>query len=148
MTDQPKYVNTKVDIQFFRNPSIISLGIFHRRREQALICQKAEHEFAGMPCGIMDQLISVMGRRNHALLIDCQYVFIHCFGGFLIGNGRPPAKNCRRESKEAEGSQIKYIYAIFCSFRLSCVQLCLFAQKPGDGPNSIRDGRQFEHSNL
>lgn len=45
------------------------------RREQALLCQKAEHEFAGMPCGIMDQLISLMGQRNHALLIDCQYVY-------------------------------------------------------------------------
>lgn len=46
-------------------------------KEKALVCQRAEHEFAGMPCGIMDQLISVMGRRDHALLIDCQYVFAH-----------------------------------------------------------------------
>ncbi|MCP4376287.1 MAG: galactokinase, partial [bacterium] len=29
--------------------------------ELALICQKAEHEFAGTPCGIMDQAISIMG---------------------------------------------------------------------------------------
>lgn len=28
--------------------------------------------FANMPCGIMDQFISVMGKKNHALLIDCQ----------------------------------------------------------------------------
>ncbi|XP_031626634.1 galactokinase-like isoform X2 [Contarinia nasturtii] len=42
------------------------------QKQQALLCQKAEHEFAGMPCGIMDQLISVMGKRDHALLIDCQ----------------------------------------------------------------------------
>ncbi|XP_055677533.1 galactokinase-like [Lutzomyia longipalpis] len=41
---------------------------------KALICQKAEHTFAAMPCGIMDQLISVMGQENHALLIDCQSV--------------------------------------------------------------------------
>jgi galactokinase len=40
--------------------------------EKALLCQKAEHEFAGMPCGIMDQFISVMGRNNHLLLIDCR----------------------------------------------------------------------------
>uniref|UniRef100_A0A8D0GXM8 Galactokinase n=1 Tax=Sphenodon punctatus TaxID=8508 RepID=A0A8D0GXM8_SPHPU len=39
---------------------------------KALACQKAEHTFAGMPCGIMDQFISVMGRRGHALLIDCR----------------------------------------------------------------------------
>jgi galactokinase len=40
--------------------------------EKALACQKAEHEFAGMPCGIMDQFISVMGRENHLLLLDCR----------------------------------------------------------------------------
>uniref|UniRef100_A0A8D2PTS5 Galactokinase 1 n=1 Tax=Zosterops lateralis melanops TaxID=1220523 RepID=A0A8D2PTS5_ZOSLA len=39
---------------------------------KALACQKAEHEFAGMPCGIMDQFISVMGKEGHALLIDCR----------------------------------------------------------------------------
>ena len=39
---------------------------------KALLCQKAEHEFAGMPCGIMDQFISVMGRENHLLLLDCR----------------------------------------------------------------------------
>ena len=38
----------------------------------ALICQKAEHEYAGTPCGIMDQAISVLGQRNHALLLDCR----------------------------------------------------------------------------
>jgi galactokinase len=40
--------------------------------EKALLCQKAEHEFAGMPCGIMDQFISVMGRENQLLLLDCR----------------------------------------------------------------------------
>ena len=40
--------------------------------EKALLCQKAEHAFAGMPCGIMDQFISVMGRENHLLLLDCR----------------------------------------------------------------------------
>ncbi len=40
--------------------------------DKALLCQKAEHEFAGMPCGIMDQFISVMGRKDHLLLLDCR----------------------------------------------------------------------------
>jgi galactokinase len=40
--------------------------------EKALLCQKAEHEFAGVPCGIMDQFISVMGREDHLLLLDCR----------------------------------------------------------------------------
>lgn len=35
------------------------------------MCQKAEHEYAFVPCGIMDQFISAMGVKDHALLIDC-----------------------------------------------------------------------------
>jgi galactokinase len=38
----------------------------------ALICQEAEHKFANVPCGIMDQYISAMGRENAAILIDCR----------------------------------------------------------------------------
>ena len=40
--------------------------------EKALLCQKAENDFAGVPCGIMDQFISVLGRENHLLLLDCR----------------------------------------------------------------------------
>lgn len=40
--------------------------------EKALLCQKAEHEYAGVPCGIMDQFISVMGKPDHLLLLDCR----------------------------------------------------------------------------
>jgi galactokinase len=40
--------------------------------EKALLAQKAEHEFAGVPCGIMDQFISTLGREGHLLLLDCR----------------------------------------------------------------------------
>ena len=40
--------------------------------EKALLCQTAEHEYAGMPCGIMDQFISALGRKDHLLLLDCR----------------------------------------------------------------------------
>ena len=39
---------------------------------KALLCQKAEHDFAGVPCGIMDQCASVMGRDGCLLLLDCR----------------------------------------------------------------------------
>lgn len=39
---------------------------------KALICQKAEHRYAKMPCGIMDQLIAVLGQQGHAMLLDCR----------------------------------------------------------------------------
>ncbi|XP_068610707.1 galactokinase isoform X2 [Brachionichthys hirsutus] len=38
----------------------------------AVACQQAEHTHAGVPCGIMDQFVSVLGREGHALLIDCR----------------------------------------------------------------------------
>ena len=40
--------------------------------EMALMCQKAENHFVGVNCGIMDQFISRMGRKDHALLLDCR----------------------------------------------------------------------------
>ena len=38
----------------------------------ARLCQRAENEFVGANCGIMDQFISVNGKENHALLLDCR----------------------------------------------------------------------------
>ncbi|MGD9139589.1 MAG: galactokinase [Desulfobacterales bacterium] len=38
----------------------------------ALAAQKAENEFVGMRCGIMDQYIACLGKADHALLIDCR----------------------------------------------------------------------------
>ena len=40
--------------------------------EMAKLGQKAENQWVGVNCGIMDQLISATGRRDHALLIDCR----------------------------------------------------------------------------
>ena len=42
------------------------------RREIAGVCQRAEHEYAGTKCGIMDQFISCLGQANHTLLLDCR----------------------------------------------------------------------------
>ena len=39
--------------------------------EKALLCQHAEHAFAGMPCGIMDQFSSVFGMPGELMLLDC-----------------------------------------------------------------------------
>jgi galactokinase len=38
----------------------------------ALISQKAEHEFAGVNCGIMDQFASVFGKKDQAVMLDCR----------------------------------------------------------------------------
>ncbi len=47
-------------------------GVALEPMEKALLCQKAEHDFAGVPCGIMDQFTSVMAQPDHALLLDCR----------------------------------------------------------------------------
>ncbi len=47
-------------------------GIEVDRVKLALAAQRAENDFVGMRCGIMDQYISCLGQVNHALLIDCR----------------------------------------------------------------------------
>lgn len=41
-------------------------------RELALLCQRAENEFVGVKCGIMDQFASALARQGHALFLDCR----------------------------------------------------------------------------
>lgn len=50
--------------------SLFNLG--HDLRDLARLTQRAENEFVGVPCGIMDQSISLMGKAGHALLLDCR----------------------------------------------------------------------------
>jgi galactokinase len=47
-------------------------GFSIARRDLALLAQRAEHEFAGVMCGIMDQFAVAFGQAGHALLIDCR----------------------------------------------------------------------------
>jgi len=46
--------------------------LFMEPMQLALLCQRAENEFVGMRCGIMDQFTSCYGRAGHALLLDCR----------------------------------------------------------------------------
>lgn len=40
--------------------------------KMAQIAQKAENDFVGVQCGIMDQFVSLNGKKNHALKLDCR----------------------------------------------------------------------------
>jgi galactokinase len=42
------------------------------KKDLAFIGQKAEHTFAGVMCGIMDQFASVFGKKDHVIKLDCQ----------------------------------------------------------------------------
>ena len=47
-------------------------GLEKSLEDLARATQKAENDYVGMPCGIMDQSVSLMGREGAALLLDCR----------------------------------------------------------------------------
>ncbi|GIH92230.1 galactokinase [Planobispora siamensis] len=47
-------------------------GLGLAKMEIALLAQKAENDFVGMPCGIMDQAASALGEEGKALFLDCR----------------------------------------------------------------------------
>lgn len=49
---------------------LFNLGL--SKSEMILISQKAEHDYVGVKCGIMDQYASMFGIENNALLLDCR----------------------------------------------------------------------------
>ncbi|MBP2830876.1 galactokinase [Aquimarina sp. U1-2] len=49
-------------------------GLQLSKKEMIFIAQKAEHNFVGVKCGIMDQFASMFGIKNSALFLDCRTV--------------------------------------------------------------------------
>jgi galactokinase len=53
--------------------AVLSLvGASYPGPKLARLCQRAENEFVGSSCGIMDQFISANGKEDHSLLLDCR----------------------------------------------------------------------------
>ena len=50
--------------------TLLNLGLSDK--ELARATQRAENEYVGMPCGIMDQSVSLMAHSGSALLLDCR----------------------------------------------------------------------------
>ena len=44
----------------------------YNRKELALLCQRAEHDFPNVKCGIMDQFANMHGKKDAVILLDCQ----------------------------------------------------------------------------
>jgi len=58
-------------------------------KEMVLLCQRAENQFVGVNCGIMDQYAVGMGKKDHALLLNCnemqhEYVPLNLDGYALV----------------------------------------------------------------
>ncbi len=60
-----------VEVAMFEIASAL-LDINLDQRQKALLGVEVEHRFVGVPCGVMDQMISALGQEDHALLIDCR----------------------------------------------------------------------------
>lgn len=46
-------------------------GVAYDKVQLALLSQRTENQYAGVNCGIMDQFASAMGKKDHAVLLDC-----------------------------------------------------------------------------
>jgi len=44
------------------------------RKELALLCQRAEHNYPGVKCGIMDQYANMHGKKDNVILLDCRSI--------------------------------------------------------------------------
>ncbi|NNL68104.1 MAG: hypothetical protein HKP30_17780, partial [Myxococcales bacterium] len=49
-----------------------ALGLAFAPADRGRLAHRVEREFVGVPCGIMDQYASALGKRDHALRIDCR----------------------------------------------------------------------------
>jgi len=82
--------------------------------KKAFLAQKAENEFVGVKCGLMDQFISIFGRKNRAMYLDCETLNFELIPlnlqklnlGFFIYNSRVQRElassgyNLRRQEAE------------------------------------------------
>ncbi len=109
----------------------------------ALLCQAAENEFVGCNCGIMDQLVSAAGKKNHALLIDCsnleyRAIVLPADMAIVIINSKvirglvDSEYNDRRRQCEQAAAYLKV-----ASLREADMQM-LQASKPGMDPVAFR----------
>jgi len=96
--------------------------------EVALLCQRAENEYLGVNCGIMDQFASAMGRKDHAIFLDCstlEYKYIPLDLGdyrlVLANTNKPRAlTDSKYNERRAECEQALAILQKFCNIKNLC----------------------------
>ena len=70
-------------------------GVPYDKVKLAQLSQKAENEYVGMNCGIMDQFASAMGKKNHAILLDCSTLEYEYYP-LELGNYTLVVANCNK----------------------------------------------------
>ncbi len=103
------------------------------------IAQKAEHEFVGVKCGIMDMFASTMGKKNHAMLLDCQDLSFDYYPVEL-----------RDHCILLIDSRVKHSLASseYNTRRLECELGVAVLKKHKEGAASLRDFSSFEIDEL
>lgn len=96
-------------------------GVEYDKVDIALLSQKAENKYAGVNCGIMDQFASAMGKKDHAVLLDCstlEYEYVPLRLGeycLVVANCNKPHNlveskyNVRRQEVETALKQIQSV---------------------------------------
>ena len=106
-------------------------GVPYDKVELALLSQKAENQYAGVNCGIMDQFASAMGKKDHAVLLDCStltYEYVPLKLGdycLVVANCNKPHNlveskyNVRRQEVETALKAIQKVKDIHCLAELT-----------------------------
>ena len=101
-------------------------GVPYDKVHLAKLSQRAENQYAGVNCGIMDQFASAMGKKDHAVLLDCatlayEYVPLQ-LGDYclVVANCNKPHNlveskyNVRRQEVEAALKIIQTVLPVSC----------------------------------
>ncbi len=106
-------------------------GVPYDKVELALLSQKAENQYAGVNCGIMDQFASAMGKKDHAVLLDCStlaYEYVPLKLGeycLVVANCNKPHNlveskyNVRRQEVETALKTIQQVKKVDCLAQLT-----------------------------
>ncbi|MBQ7948978.1 MAG: galactokinase [Clostridia bacterium] len=106
-------------------------GVAYDKVHLALISQKAENGYAGVNCGIMDQFASAMGKKDHAVLLDCstlEYEYVPLQLGeycLVVANCNKPHNlveskyNVRRQEVETALKTIQTVLDVKCLAEVS-----------------------------
>ena len=101
-------------------------GVAYDKVQLALLSQKAENKYAGVNCGIMDQFASAMGKKDHAVLLDCStldYEYVPLRLGeycLVVANCNKPHNlveskyNVRRQEVETALKTIQTVLDVKC----------------------------------
>jgi galactokinase len=84
----------------------------------AVLCQKAENQYVGVMCGIMDQFISAVGKKDHAIFLNCdtlEYQYVPLVLGeytIVITNTNTPHKHTESKYKERRSECLEALAVI------------------------------------